>query len=184
MTGQCWVMLKSGKITWVSLHHNYKSCHCFKLEKIVTRNHFQDNFCVFLCLEAVYSGVEARAGRAAAVGLITTCWTSQDDPGPGAPQSQSVWSDTAADTIRGPWSVNYNLIWDIFVQLYTGWRNLIASCAAVHITTTWPGYQNVIVLWPMNGSVSFDQTTNNHPVTFTKMTSADVDSFYCWQEFV
>ena len=53
VVGLGWVLLKTVEIIrfccLCSLHHIYKSFHCSKLEKIVTRNHFQDNFSLVLC---------------------------------------------------------------------------------------------------------------------------------------
>ena len=66
--GLGWVLLKTVEIIrfccLCSLHHIYKSFHCSKLEKIVTRNHFQDNFSLVLCdlkLFTVGGGVPGQA---------------------------------------------------------------------------------------------------------------------------
>ena len=172
--GLGWVLLKTVEIIrfccLCSLHHIYKSFHCSKLEKIVTRNHFQDNFSLVLCdlkLFTVGGGVPGQAMPHHNI-LNITRWSWHR--GEAAHLSPSLV--TLVTTSPSP------------CVCHTG----TVCCPTLHsmkisITTTTCPYKNVIVLLPMNGSVISNQTGNNHPVTFTNMTSADADSFHCWQEF-
>ena len=61
MTAPGWLRMKSGKITLLSLHHNYKSCQCFKLlQETISRIIFLLCFVIWNCLQPSLSGSTGR----------------------------------------------------------------------------------------------------------------------------